>query len=362
MLPGSGIMSASVTSLEKDMSRYQPPLTLTTRMLALVAEISEQIGQLSAVDDRRQTPQLRRSNRIRTIQASLAIENNTLSIEQVTAVLAGQHVLGLPREIQEVRNAFAAYEAMPEWQPSRRADLLYAHELLMGGLIDDCGQFRRAGVGIYRGDKLVHMAPPPSRVAQLIEDLLAWLGDSDWHPLIISCVFHYEFEFIHPFADGNGRMGRLWQTLILSQWRPVLAYLPVEAVIREQQDAYYAALSAADQLAESTPFVEFMLQALSLALEEAALSESVTDPVTDLVSDPVKKLLSALHVYGPLKISDLMTEVGLVHKATFRANYLRPALAADLIEMTNPESPSSPAQKYRLTQHGKRIAARLKSA
>lgn len=362
MLPGSGIMSASVASLEKDMSRYQPPLTLTTRMLALVAGISEQIGQLAAVDERLQTPQLRRSNRIRTIQASLAIENNTLNIEQVTAVLAGQHVLGLPREIQEVRNAFAAYEAMPEWQPSRRADLLYAHELLMGGLIDDCGQFRRAGVGIYRGDKLVHMAPPPSRVAQLIEDLLAWLGDSDWHPLIISCVFHYEFEFIHPFADGNGRMGRLWQTLILSQWRPVLAYLPVEAVIREQQDAYYAALSAADQLAESTPFVEFMLQALNLALEEAALSESVTDPVTDLVSDPVGKLLSALHVNGPLKISDLMTEVGLAHKATFRANYLRPALAADLIEMTNPESPSSPAQKYRLTPHGRRIAARLKSA
>jgi hypothetical protein len=153
-------------------------------------------------------------------------------------------------------------------------------------------------------------------------------------------------------------MGRLWQALILSQWRPVLAYLPVEAVIRDQQDAYYAALSAADQLAEATPFVEFMLQALSLALEEAALGESVTD----LVSDPVGKLLSALHINGPLKISDLMTEVGLAHKATFRANYLRPALAANLIEMTNPGSPSSPAQKYRLTQHGKRIAARLKSA
>ena len=344
------------------MSRYQPPLTLTTRILALVAEISEQIGRLTAVDERLQTPQLRRGNRIRTIQASLAIENNTLSIEQVTAVLAGQRVLGLPREIQEVRNAFAAYESMPDWQPSNRSDLLRAHALLMEGLIDDCGQFRRAGVGIYRGDKLVHMAPPQSRVAHLIDDLLAWVGFSDWHPLIISCVFHYEFEFIHPFADGNGRMGRLWQTLILSQWRPVLAYLPVEAVIRDQQDAYYAALSAADQLAEATPFVEFMLQALSLALEEAALSESVTDPVTDLVSDPVGKLLSALHVNGPLKISDLMTEVGLAHKATFRANYLRPALAANLIEMTNPESPSSPAQKYRLTRHGKRIAARLKSA
>ncbi len=267
-----------VIDLDEDMGRYQPPLTLTTKMLALIAEISEQIGQLSIGDDTRQTPQLRRGNRIRTIQASLAIENNTLSVEQVSAVLEGKRVLGLPREIQEVRNAFAAYEAMAHWVSSDRADLLKAHELLMFGLIDDAGQLRQAGVGIYRGDQLVHMAPPASRVTHLVDDLLQWLSLSDWHPLIASCVFHYEFEFIHPFADGNGRMGRLWQTLILSQWRPILAYMPVEAVIREQQDAYYAALSAADQQAEATPFVEFMLQALNLALAEAVQSERSLAP------------------------------------------------------------------------------------
>jgi Fic family protein len=271
-------MLAFVTDLDEDMSRYQPPLTLTAKMLSLVADISEQIGQLSAGDDNRQTPQLRRGNRIRTIQASLAIENNTLNVEQVTAVLEGKRVLGLPREIQEVRNAFSAYEAMPQWAPGERADLLRAHELLMYGLIDDAGRFRQAGVGIYRGEQLVHTAPPASRVTHLVDDLLKWQCASDWHPLIVSCVFHYEFEFIHPFADGNGRMGRLWQTLILSQWRPVLAYLPVEAVIREQQDAYYAALSAADQQAEATPFVEFMLQALNLALAEAVQSESPAAP------------------------------------------------------------------------------------
>ena len=348
--------------MDEEMSRYQPPLTLTTRILALVAEISEQIGRLTAVDERLQTPQLRRGNRIRTIQASLAIENNTLSIEQVTAVLAGQRVLGLPREIQEVRNAFAAYESMPDWQPSNRSDLLRAHALLMEGLIDDCGQFRRAGVGIYRGDKLVHMAPPPSRVAHLIDDLLAWVGFSDWHPLIISCVFHYEFEFIHPFADGNGRMGRIWQTLILSQWRPVLAYLPVEAVVREQQDAYYAALSAADQSAESTPFVEFMLQALSLALKETARSEPASDQVTDQVTDQVAKLLIALRGSAPLKVNDLMTIVGLAHKATFRANYLKPALSVGLIVMTDPDSPRSPVQRYRLTEFGQQTVARLRSS
>ena len=345
--------------LDGQMSRYQPPLTLTARMIALIADISEQIGQLSAVDDNRQTPQLRRSNRIRTIQASLAIENNTLSIEQVTAVLAGRRVLGLPKEIQEVRNAFTAYEAMPQWQPANRADLLQAHELLMQGLIDECGRLRRAGVGIYRGDQLVHMAPPPSRISALIDDLLAWLDNSNWHPLITSCVFHYEFEFIHPFADGNGRMGRLWQTLILSQWRPVLAYLPVEAVIREEQDAYYAALSAADRMAEATPFVEYMLQALNISLREAIGSETVIDPVTDPVTDPVEKLLLILENRS-MRTSELMVEIGLTHRATFRANYLKPALAAGLIEMSDPENPKSPTQRYRLTGLGTSAASRLK--
>lgn len=353
-------MTACLKCLDEDMSRYQPPLTLTPRVIVLIADIGEQIGQLSAVDNSRQTPQLRRGNRIRTIQASLAIENNTLSVDQVTAVLDGRRVLGLPKEIQEVRNAFTAYETMPQWQPGNRADLLRAHELLMHGLIDECGHFRRAGVGIYRGDQLVHMAPPPSRISPLMDDLLAWLENSDWHPLIISCVFHYEFEFIHPFADGNGRMGRLWQTLILSQWRAVLAYLPVEAVIRDQQDAYYAALSAADRMAESTPFVEYMLHALSLALQEAISSESLTDQVSDQVSDQVAKLLGVFDGGDRLSVNELMGSLGLAHKATFRANYLKPALAIGLIEMTDPDSPRSPVQKYRLTERGKTTAFTFK--
>ncbi|AZC30467.1 Fic family protein [Pseudomonas chlororaphis] len=335
------------------MSRYQPPLTLTPSMLALVAEISEQVGRLSARHESTLTPQLRRGNRIRTIQASLAIENNTLSIEQVTAVLDGRRVLGLPREIQEVRNAFAAYEAMSGWQPSSRAHLLGAHGLLMHGLIDDAGQLRRAGVGIYREERLVHMAPPPSRVPTLVDDLLNWLSSTDLHPLLASCVFHYEFEFIHPFADGNGRMGRLWQTLILSLWRPVLAWLPVETVIREQQDAYYAALSAADQQTEATPFVEFMLQ----ALQQALLDSRQSDQVTDQVSDQVARLLHVLDGSVALKAGELMQHLQLVHRPTFRNNYLAPALAAGLIEMTDPDSPRSPVQKYRLTAQGARWVA-----
>lgn len=314
-------------------------------MLALTAEIGERVGHLSALHEGALTPQLRRGNRIRTIQASLAIENNTLSIEQVTAVLDGKRVLGLPREIQEVRNAFSTYEAMPEWQPSSRDNLLAAHALLMHGLIDDAGSYRRGGVGIYRGERLLHMAPPANRVPQLMDDLLAWLSRCELHPLIASCVFHYEFEFIHPFADGNGRMGRLWQTLILSQWRAVLAYLPVESVIREQQDAYYEALAISDKAAEATPFVEFMLAALRQALLEGIAG----DQVSDQVSDQVARLLQALAPGEALKASELMQRLGLAHRPTFSNNYLKPALAAGLIEMTDPASPRSPAQKYRRT-------------
>lgn len=325
------------------MSRYQPPLSLTPRMLALTTDIGERVGHLSALHEGALTPQLRRGNRIRTIQASLAIEDNTLSIEQVTAVLDGKRVLGLPREIQEVRNAFSAYEAMPEWQPSLRDDLLAAHALLMHGLIDDAGSYRRGGVGIYRGERLLHMAPPANRVPQLMDDLLAWLSRCELHPLIASCVFHYEFEFIHPFADGNGRMGRLWQTLILSQWRAVLAYLPVESVIREQQDAYYDALAISDKAAEATPFVEFMLAALRQALLESVAG----DQVSDQVSDQVARLLQALPSGEALKASELMQRLGLAHRPTFSNNYLKPALVAGLVEMTDPGSPRSPGQKYR---------------
>lgn len=255
-------------------SKYQPPYTITPTVLNLVAEIGELIGRYTVLAEQNLTPRLRRENRIRTIQASLAIENNALTLEQVTAVIDGKRVLGLPREIQEVRNAFAAYEAMENWQPSSEADLLSVHRLLMLALVDQPGVYRSGGVGIFRGEQLVHMAPPADRVPYLMADLLAWLQRADEHPLIASCLFHYELEFIHPFADGNGRMGRLWQTLILCHWKPLLAYLPVETVIRERQDDYYRVLAEADKLAEATPFVEFMLQVMHDAISEALASFS----------------------------------------------------------------------------------------
>jgi len=226
---------------------YAPPLTLTPALLNRVAAIAEALGRWSARQDALPSPRLRRENRIHTIQASLAIEQNSLSIEQVSALFDGQRVIGPARDIQEVRNAIAAYDALPRWDPANHEHLLAAHGLLMAGLIDAPGRFRRGGVGIYRGDQLVHMAPPAARVPGLVGDLLAWLAASAWHPLLVSCVAHYELEFIHPFADGNGRLGRLWQTLILSRWNPLLAWLPIEEVIRSRQQGYDESLGQADQ-------------------------------------------------------------------------------------------------------------------
>ena len=245
---------------------YAPPLTLTPALLNRVAAIAEALGRWSARQDSQSSPRLRRENRIHTIQASLAIEQNSLSLEQVSALFDGQRVLGPARDIQEVRNAISAYDALPRWDPANRQHLLEAHGLLLAGLIEAPGRFRSGGVGIYRGDQLVHMAPPAARVPGLVADLLAWLAASNWHPLLVSCVAHYELEFIHPFADGNGRLGRLWQTLILSRWNPLLAWLPIEAVIRSRQQGYYESLGQADQLGDLEPFVTYQLEAIHDAL------------------------------------------------------------------------------------------------
>ena len=297
------------------------------------------------------TPRLRRGNRIRTIQASLAIENNSLSLEQVTALIDGKRVLGHPREIQEVRNAFAAYDCLEQWNPSSRNDLLVAHKILMSGLVDQAGVFRHGGVGIFRGTKPVHVAPPAKRVPGLMEDLLRWLETTDEHPLVASCLFHYEFEFIHPFLDGNGRLGRLWQTLILSRWKPIMAYVPVETVVRDRQEEYYAVLAHSDKEGDATPFVSFMLESLHSVLKEIAVTGQDTGQVTGQVLRVLKYLKK-----GPAKASDIMKGLNLSHRQTFRENYLDPAIAGGFVELTLPESPRSPNQRYQLTRLGELAA------
>jgi Fic family protein len=230
---------------------------------------------------------LRRTNRLRTIQGSLAIEGNTMTLEQVTAVVAGKRVLGSAREVQEVRGAVAAYDQLDAWDPTKREDLLAAHGVLMAGLVDRPDHFRTTAAGIQRSEEVVHVAPPAGQVRALMNDLLAWLKTTGDHPLIAACVFHYEFEFIHPFVDGNGRMGRLWQTLILSRWKPLFALVPVESLIRDQQAGYYAALNESNQAGSSTPFMAFMLQVIHDAL--AALDAT---PPSHPASHPPSRALA----------------------------------------------------------------------
>lgn len=311
-------------------------------MVELVSRISELVGRWEGLEERL-SPKLSRANRIRSIHSSLAIENNTLSLSQVSGLADGKMVDGPPREILEAKNAINAYAMLEHLDPASPDSLLSAHRQMLAGLADDAGLFRRKGVGIYRGSQLVHMAPPADRVPFLVKDLLDWLDATELHPLLAGAVVHYELEFIHPFSDGNGRMGRLWQTLILSRWRPRLAFLPVETVVHHRQQAYYAALAAADQIADSAPFVDFILESIVVALAKA----TQTDQVSDQVTDQVKRLLMVLDVGEEVTSGELMGRLGLAHLPTFRANYLRPALAAGALEMTQPDSPRSPTQRYR---------------
>jgi len=327
--------------------KYQPPYTITSKIIHLIAQISENIGRLSALEEVQHNIKLRKANRIRTIQGSLAIEGNTLSREQITAILNGKAVIAPPKEVQEVRNAMKAYEAFQKWQLSQEVDLLQAHQILMTGLIDDVGQYRHANVGVMSGDQVVHMAPPANQVPRLMSDLLEWLKDSQEHPLIQSSVFHYEFEFIHPFADGNGRMGRLWQTLILSRWNTIFANIPVESLIYQNQKAYYEALQASIDCTDSAAFIEFILQMILDAILDSNNTAQDSDHVDVQVSDQVQRLISVMQE-KEYSLAELMQLLDLSHRATFQKNYLNPALDTNLIERTIPDKPKSPKQRYRL--------------
>jgi len=251
------------------MPNYLPPFTLSNKTLSLVAQISESIGRLTVQQEQEKLLRLRKVNRMRTVQGSLAIEGSTLTQQQITAILDGKRVIAPPKEVQEAHNAISTYESLPQWQPENGTHLLAAHLLMMKGLVKDAVMYRQEGVGVMSGEQVVHMAPQATRVPKLMTDLFEWLESSDVHPLVASCVFHYEFEFIHPFSDGNGRMGRLWQTLILSKWHEVFINIPVESMVYQHQDDYYLAIRQSTQQTDSAPFIEFMLQMIYDAISEA---------------------------------------------------------------------------------------------
>ncbi|MDR0969061.1 MAG: Fic family protein [Lentimicrobiaceae bacterium] len=265
-----------------------PAYTITTKAIDLVARIAEKVGEIRGSGEYSRNLRLRKINRLRSIQSSLAIENNPLTLGQVTDIIEGKRVLGLPHEIQEVKNAYQAYEHLLEYDPYKTKDFLKAHQLMTTQLVKDAGYFRSQGVGVFDGDKLVHAGASYQFVPQLVTDLFAWAKKSDVHPLIKSSVIHFEIEYIHPFIDGNGRIGRLWQTLILSKWNELFAWLPVETVVYENQQGYYDALAISQKSGDSQSFIEFMLNTILQTLEELP-NKKITDIFTDLFTDKLSK-------------------------------------------------------------------------
>ena len=291
---------------------YEPPFKITSKAINLISQISEKIGEISTLENTERTVQLRKKNRIRTIHSSLAIENNSLTIEQITAIIEGKRVLGPPNEIQEVKNAVQAYELLLSLNPYKQNDLLKAHQLMMNDLVKHNGKYRKGGVGIFDGKGVVHVAPPADRVPFLMNDLFDWLKSSDAHPLIKSCVFHYEFEFIHPFEDGNGRMGRLWQTVILTEWKPIFAWLPIETLIKENQKLYYKALGISDSNADSTEFIEFMLSIILKTIKEIIATElKITQKITQKITVNQQKIIDSIKNNPYITQEELAEIVGI---------------------------------------------------
>ena len=326
------------------MSEGPPPYRITPAILSRVAEIAEAVGRAEAAG-LAQDLRLRRINRIRTIQGSLAIEGNVLSEEQVATILDGKPVVAPLRDIQEARNAIQAYDRYEQWNPASEADLLNAHEILMTALLDAPGRYRRGGVVVMRQGRVHHVGPPAGQVPRLMAALLSWLGDTGDHPLVTSSVFHYEFEFIHPFEDGNGRLGRLWQTLILTRWKSLFAHVPVESLVRARQREYYEAIRQSSADGESTAFVAFMLETILAAVRTPQEAPQVTPQV--------RRLLSVLN--GEMSLREILRALGLSDRKSLRQRYLLPALQGGYVEMTRPDAPSARNQKYRLTPLGRRV-------
>ena len=286
---------------------YKPPFNITPKILNLVSLISEIIGKLEVLAPIAITPKLRKANKIKTITGTLAIEGNTLGIEKVTAILEGKRVLGSMREIAEVNGAIKVYDKLSTFNYKKLDDLLLSHKMLMEEILTNAGNFRSSNVGVGGEDGVVHVAPPHGHVSSLMQELFSWLSTSDIHPLIKSSVFHYEFEFIHPFIDGNGRIGRLWQSLILYKWKSIFSAIPIESVIKETQQEYYNALETSGTVGESTPFIEFMLEAILKACEDE-LKNSNNVPINVPKNVPIirlDKILSLIADNNSITINQL---------------------------------------------------------
>ncbi len=327
------------------MSSYKPLFEINNNIVKLISLIMEKIGKIHSYQSLDKLPRLRKQNRIRSIYSSCAIEANSLTLENVTDIINGKKVIGPEREIQEVKNAIRAYDKIEKLDPFSTEDLKKAHFIMSNYLVDNPGKFRNKAEGVFDGDVCIFMAPPQQFVPSLMEDLFLWLRNNKdtIHPLILSSVFHYEFVFIHPFEDGNGRCARLWQNAILGYYNPLFYWIPLENYIKDNQQEYYNAISKSHINGDSTEFIEFMLNMILKTIN--SIAEDI-DKQNNAVTSYVKKLLDVMETDVPITSKEIMDKLGLKSKEAFRKNYLNPAMELNLVEFEIKNKPTSKNQRY----------------
>ena len=328
------------------MADYKPPFTITNKILEYISSIMEKIGKLDNYSNLNKMPVLRRNNKIESIHSSLKIEANSLSLNQVKDVIDGKLVLGSKKEIQEVKNAYKVYEMIKEFDPYSLEDLKKAHGVMTYLTVEESGKFRKGNEGVFdENGNCIHVCPPPEQVNILMTDLFNWMKENkeEVHPLILSSVFHYEFVFIHPFSDGNGRTSRLWQNVILSNWKDIFEYIPIESQLLKYQNEYYDAIAKCNKAGNSTIFIEFMLNMFDKILDEFMNNTSIS--LTDETIN-INKILSVMEINEPLTANEIMNRLGINSKETLRKTYLDSAIKKGLIKQTIPDKPTSKRQMY----------------
>ena len=322
------------------MNNYIPPFKINNNMLSLVSDIMEKIGKLNSLNLDK-NPRLRKQNRINSIHSSLAIENNKLSYDQVMDVINDKFVIGPQKEIQEVKNAYNAYQMLTKVDPYSIEDLKKVHGVMTFLTIEESGEFRKGPEGVFDGEKCIFICPPADRVTELMNNLFNWMKENnDIHPLILSSIFHYEFVFIHPFSDGNGRIARLWQNIILYNWKNIFEYLPIESRIYKYQEEYYEAIAKCHVNGDSNVFVEFMLKMINESLDEVSIMPIDNNTIN------INNLLNVMEINKPMTSKEIMKKLKIKSKETLRNNYLDPAIDAGYVKLTIPDKPTSKNQMY----------------
>lgn len=324
---------------------YKPPFTITNQMLNASISISQKVEKISSYQSLKRMPTLRRNNRIKSIHSSLAIEANSLSLDQVRDVINGNPVIGPQKEIDEVKDAYEAYQIIEEYDGFKEKDLLRAHGIIARSIDKECGKYRSHSEGVVdEKGNVIHVAPSEKMVPSLMTDLFDWLKiDKDIPLLIKSCIFHYEFVFIHPFGDGNGRTARLWQNVLLMKWNNLFEYIPIESHIYKYQKDYYESIDKSNKSGDSNLFIEFMLKMIDETIDEILKN---LNQETKNISEQVNRLLEVMEPDIPLSANEIMRRLGIKSKETLRGSYLNPAIENGLVKMTIPDKPNSKNQKY----------------